>query len=158
MKEKATFAAGCFWSIENAFMNLSGVIQTRVGYIGGTTKNPTYEEVCDGGTGHKEAVEVLYDSDHITYEQLLKTFWSAHNPTTRDRQGADIGKQYQSIIFYHSDTQRAAAEQSKKELQESGVYKQNIVTEIIEASDFYEAEEYHQKYLQKKGVAAACGI
>ncbi len=158
MKEKATFAAGCFWGVENAFMNLPGVIQTRVGYIGGTTKNPTYEEVCDGGTGHKEAVEVLYDPDRITYKQLLKTFWSAHNPTTRDRQGADIGEQYRSVIFYHSIAQRAAAEQSKKELQESGIYKQNIITEIVEALDFYEAEEYHQKYLQKKGVAAACGI
>ena len=150
MEEKATFGAGCFWGIENSFMKLQGVQKTRVGYSGGSIDKPTYESVCRGGTGHKEVVEVVFDTDQITYETLLKKFWEIHDPTTRDRQGLDFGEQYSSVIFYHNDAQKIAAEESKQALQDSGVYKNKVVTDITPAVEFYEAEEYHQKYIQKK--------
>lgn len=151
MEEKALFAAGCFWSVEDHFMKLPGVVRTRVGYSGGTVENPSYETVCDGGTGHKEAVEVVFDPEQISYEQLLRAFWSMHNPTTVNQQGSDIGEQYHSVIFYRTNTQKVAAEKSLKELQEFRVYKSPIVTDIIPAEKFYEAEEYHQKYVLKHG-------
>lgn len=151
MEQTAIFAAGCFWGVEAAFMNVSGVIRTRVGYTGGTAEHPTYEQVCAGGTGHQEVVEVVFDTDIVSYDDLLKVFWRAHDPTTRDRQGFDIGEQYRSAIFYFTDEQRAAAEASKATLQESGAYKGPVVTAISPASVFYEAEEYHQKYFEKKG-------
>jgi len=150
--EKAAFAAGCFWSIEEAFRVLKGVKKTSVGYMGGKTKNPSYEEVCSGRTGHAEAVLVEYDSKIISYEKLLEVFWSIHNPTTKNRQGFDIGSQYRSIIFYFSEGQKKIALKSKKELNKSGKYWKPVVTEIIKASAFYKAEDHHQKYLMKKGL------
>lgn len=157
MEEKATFAAGCFWGVEDTFMKISGVTKTRVGYSGGTTKDPTYEQVCAGDTGHKEVIEITFDSEKITYDDLLKTFWSIHDPTIRNRQGNDIGEQYHSVIFYHTKEQKKAAEESKKHLQEIGIYKNNIVTDILPAETFFEAEEYHQKYLQKTGKQSCAG-
>lgn len=145
------FAAGCFWGVEDHFIRLPGVVQTRVGYSGGTVKNPTYEMVCGGETGHKEAVEVVFDLEQISYEQLLKAFWNMHDPTTVNQQGPDVGEQYHSVIFYYTEAQKAAAEKSLKELQKLGVYKSPIVTDIIPAKEFYKAEEYHQKYIQKHG-------
>ena len=153
MKEVATFAAGCFWGVEHAFMQIPGVINTRVGYSGGEQNNPTYEDVCTGETGHHEVVEVTFDSEKIKYTDLLKKFWEIHDPTTRNRQGLDMGEQYHSVIFYHSEEQRKEAEESKKELEETGLYKNNIVTDIEPIKDFYEAEEYHQKYIEKTGRA-----
>ena len=152
MEEKATFAAGCFWGVEEAFRTLPGVVQTTVGYTGGTTEHPTYEDVCGGATGHKEAVEVVFDPECISYEQLLKTFWSIHDPTTLHRQGADRGEQYSSVIFYHSEAQKLVAQQSKRALQEVGVYQNPIVTELQPAEAFHVAEAYHQQYLKKKEV------
>ena len=151
-QEKATFAAGCFWGVESAFMTIPGVLNTRVGYIGGTVKNPTYTKVCAGTTGHQEAVEVLYDPDQVSYERLLEVFWSIHNPTARDRQGADVGEQYRSVIFYHTDTQRDQAEHAKEVLDASGKYTGRIVTDIVPSTVFYEAESYHQQYLKKNGA------
>ncbi len=152
--EKATFAAGCFWHVEEAFRHLPGVLSTTVGYTGGTLKNPTYEDVCTDKTGHAEAVELTYDPKKITYEQLLNVFWDIHDPTTKNKQGPDVGTQYRSAIFYHSSKQKKTAEQSKKDLEQSGKYKKKIVTEITQASMFYPAEEYHQQYLEKNGMAA----
>lgn len=151
MTEKATFAAGCFWGIEDAFMQLEGVVSTRVGYTGGHTENPTYREVCGDTTGHAEAVLVEYDPQKISYDALLKLFWQIHNPTTLNRQGPDIGSQYRSAIFYHTPEQEEHAKRSKAEMDEAGRFKDPIVTEIIPATPFYEAEEYHQKYNQKHG-------
>lgn len=151
MTEKATFAAGCFWGIEDAFMQLEGVVSTRVGYTGGHTENPTYREVCGDTTGHAEAVLVEYDPQKISYDALLKLFWQIHNPTTLNRQGPDIGSQYRSAIFYHTPEQEEQAKRSKAEMDEAGRFKDPIVTEIIPATPFYEAEEYHQKYNQKHG-------
>ena len=147
--EKATFAAGCFWGVEKVFAAIPGVASTQVGYTGGTTKNPSYEQVCSGTTGHAEAIEVMYDPAKVNYDDLLEVFWSHHNPTTVDRQGPDIGTQYRSAIFYHSPSQKEAAEKSKAVLQKSDIFKQSIVTEITPASEFYRAEDYHQKYLKK---------
>ena len=157
MEKTAIFAGGCFWGVEDAFMKLPGVVRTRVGYTGGTVQNPSYEMVCGGGTGHKEAVEVVFNSEKISYEDLLKVFWSTHDPTTVNRQGLDIGEQYQSVIFYHNDAQKEVAEQSLKELQEVGVHKSPIVTDIVPVADFYEAEECHQKYVQKHG-SGSCAV
>jgi len=151
MTEKATFAAGCFWGIEDAFMQLEGVVSTRVGYTGGHTENPTYREVCGDTTGHAEAVLVEYDPQKISYDALLKLFWQIHNPTTLNRQGPDIGSQYRSAIFCHTPEQEEQAKRSKAEMDEAGRFKDPIVTEIIPATPFYEAEEYHQKYNQKHG-------
>ncbi len=152
--EKATFGAGCFWHVEEAFRHLKGVLSTTVGYTGGTLKNPTYEDVCTDKTGHAEVVELTYDPEKITYEELLRVFWDIHDPTTKNRQGPDIGTQYRSAIFYHSPEQKTAAELSKKELEQSRKYSKKVVTEIIEATTFYPAEEYHQRYLEKHGLAA----
>jgi peptide-methionine (S)-S-oxide reductase len=152
--EKATFGAGCFWHAEEAFRHLKGVTSTTVGYMGGTLKNPTYEDVCTDKTGHAEVVEILYHPETISYEELLNVFWDIHDPTTKNRQGPDIGTQYRSIIFYHTLEQKAMAETSKKNLEQSRKHKKKIVTEITEATTFYPAEEYHQQYLAKHGLAA----
>jgi peptide-methionine (S)-S-oxide reductase len=152
MEQKtAMFGAGCFWGIQYEFDQLKGVIKTKVGYAGGHTESPTYKEVCTDTTGHAEVVEVIYDPEMISYEKLLDAFWQMHDPTTMNRQGPDIGSQYRSIIFYFDEHQKELAEKSKETLGKSGKFKDPIVTEIIPASPFYEAEEYHQKYFEKTG-------
>ena len=152
MNEKATFAAGCFWGVEADFRRLPGVLATRVGYTGGHTENPTYEAVCSHTTGHAEAVEVTFDPEQVTYEQLLDVFWGAHDPTQLNRQGYDIGDQYRSAIFFHSSEQEEAALRTKAELQARTSGK--VVTQIEPAPEFYEAEDYHQQYLEKRGQAS----
>ena len=156
--QKATFAAGCFWGVESAFRELlgKGVISTRVGYTGGHTKNPTYEDVCSDRTGHAESVEVEYDPGKITYNELLHVFWSIHDPTTPNRQGPDVGSQYRSAIFFHNAEQRRKAEESKREIETSKRFSRPVVTEITPAGEFYAAEDYHQRYYEKKGIAPAC--
>jgi len=151
---KATFGAGCFWGVEAAFRQIKGVRATLVGYAGGTMKNPTYEDVCSSRTGHAEVVEVEYDPAVVAYDDLLRVFWENHNPTTLNRQGPDIGSQYRSAIFFHDPDQEAAARRSKEELQKSGRFKRPIVTQIEPAQDFWRAEEYHQQYLEKRGLAS----
>ncbi len=155
--QKATFAAGCFWGVEEAFRTVPGVVSTQVGYTGGHTANPTYETVCGHGTGHAEAVEVSYDPEKISFETLLNTFWESHDPTQMNRQGPDVGDQYRSAIFTHSPQQKQDAEASKKTLEDSEKYRQPIVTEITPATEFYRAEEYHQQYFKKTG-RASCHI
>jgi len=151
-RSKATFAAGCFWGVEEAFSKAKGVTSTMVGYTGGRTEHPTYEQVCSHATGHAEAVQVEYDPQQVTYEQLLDIFWSIHNPTTKDRQGPDIGSQYRSAVFYHAPQQQAAAETSKRRLEQRHRYgRRPIVTEIVPVTIFYRAEEYHQRYFAKHG-------
>ena len=150
--EKATFAAGCFWGVEATFRKMPGVLVTAVGYTGGATSQPTYEEVCTDRTGHAEAVEVTYDPTRVSYEQLLNVFWSNHNPTTLNRQGPDVGTQYRSAIFYHSPEQQAAAEKSKSSQQSR--FSRPIVTQIVPAVPFYKAEDYHQQYLEKRGMSS----
>lgn len=150
---KAIFAAGCFWGVEAAFRNADGVVSTEVGYTAGTTPSPTYKEVCSDRTGHAEAVEVEYDPAKVSYEDLLGVFWESHDPTQANRQGPDIGSQYRSAIFYSDDEQRAAAEASKARLEETKRFSRQIVTEIAPAQRFYRAEEYHQQYLEKRGLA-----
>ena len=150
---KATFGAGCFWHVEDLLSKTKGVKSTKVGYIGGQLPNPTYEEVCTDKTGHAEAVEVEYDPNEISYEELLDVFWKNHNPTTLNRQGPDIGIQYRSAIFYHDDAQKEIAEKSKQTLDKSGQYENPVVTEIVPAPIFYKAEEYHQKYFKKHGLS-----
>ncbi|MBI3670156.1 MAG: peptide-methionine (S)-S-oxide reductase MsrA [Acidobacteria bacterium] len=150
---KATFAAGCFWGVEAAFRQVEGVVATRVGYSGGTLPNPTYKDVCSGRTGHAEAVEVEHDPSKVSYEELLNVFWENHDPTTLNRQGPDVGTQYRSAIFFHTPEQETAAKTSKEKLERSGRYRTRIATEIVPASVFYPAEEYHQQYLEKRGLA-----
>jgi peptide-methionine (S)-S-oxide reductase len=150
---KATFGAGCFWGVEATFRKIQGVSATAVGYCGGKLENPTYEQVCTDRTGHAEVVEVEYDPGQVSYEQLLEVFWSNHNPTTLNRQGPDHGTQYRSAIFYHTPEQQETAEISKEKLEKSGKLARPIVTEITPASKFYRAEEYHQQYLEKRGLA-----
>ena len=150
---KATFAAGCFWHVEDLLNKTNGVKSSAVGYIGGQLPNPTYEEVCTDKTGHAEAVEVNYDPNEISFEELLDVFWSNHNPTTLNRQGPDVGIQYRSAIFYHDKKQKEIAENSKHSLEKSKKYDNPIVTEIVPAPTFYKAEEYHQKYFKKHGFS-----
>lgn len=152
--EKATFGAGCFWGVEAAFRQVKGVASTQVGYSGGHTKNPTYKDVCTDGTGHAEVVQVEYDLSKVSYEDLLKVFWECHDPTQLNRQGPDFGTQYRSAIFFHTPAQQAAAVASKEALERSGQYTRPIVTEITTASEFYRAEEYHQQYLEKRGLSS----
>jgi peptide-methionine (S)-S-oxide reductase len=147
----ATFGAGCFWGVEAAFRRVEGVVNTAVGYCGGTMLNPTYEDVCTDQTGHAEVVQVEYDPERVDYETLLEVFWKSHDPTTLNRQGPDFGSQYRSVIFYHDDEQKAAALASKEQMQASGRYSRPIVTEVRPAARFYRAEEYHQQYLEKHG-------
>jgi peptide-methionine (S)-S-oxide reductase len=147
--EKATFAAGCFWGIEAAFSKINGVKSTIVGYTGGHLQNPTYEQVCSGKTGHAEAVQITYDPKIVSYEELVEVLWKIHDPTTPDRQTQDVGYQYRSAVFYHSEDQRLAAEKSKQKAQSR--FTKPVVVEITPAPAFYKAEEYHQKYLEKKG-------
>ncbi|HLW02281.1 MAG TPA: peptide-methionine (S)-S-oxide reductase MsrA [Ktedonobacterales bacterium] len=152
--EKALFGAGCFWGVEAAYRQISGVVSTAVGYAGGTLENPTYRDVCTDRTGHAEVVEVTYDPSRVSYDDLLNVFWENHNPTQLNRQGPDIGTQYRSVIFYNSPEQQAAAVASKEQLEHSGRYKKPIVTEIAPASTFYMAEDYHQQYLEKRGLSS----
>jgi peptide-methionine (S)-S-oxide reductase len=147
----ATFGAGCFWGVESAFRQVEGVKATEVGYSGGNIENPTYRQVCSDRTGHAEVVRVHYDPDVVSYDQLLDVFWRCHDPTQRNRQGPDVGRQYRSVIFYHDETQEDAAKESKIELQKSKRYQRPIATLIQEAAPFYRAEEYHQQYLEKRG-------
>ena len=151
MTERATFGAGCFWGVEAEFRKVDGVVEAAVGYSGGTTKSPTYKDVCSGATGHAEVIEVEYDPSKVSYEELLEVFWKNHDPTTPNRQGWDVGTQYRSAIFYHSPEQKAAAQASKEKAQER--FKKLIVTEITSASEFYRAEEYHQRYFEKNRLA-----
>jgi len=148
---EATFAAGCFWGVEAAFRQVEGVIDASVGYTGGKTPDPTYEQVCTDTTGHAEAVRVIFDPSVVSYGRLLEVFWGCHDPTTPDRQGPDVGKQYRSAIFFHDADQESAARASRDALQQSGKLKGDIVTEITPASVFYRAEEYHQRYLERRG-------
>lgn len=150
----ATFAAGCFWGVEATFRQLPGVQKTRVGYIGGKTKNPTYKQVCTGTTNHAEAVEIEYDPAKLTYEQLLTVFYDNHDPTQLNRQGPDIGTQYRSAVFYHSPEQQADAERIQQALEASGAYSRPIATKIVPAEEFFEAEDYHQQYLEKRGLSS----
>ena len=154
MEKKATFGAGCFWGVEAAFRQLDGVTATAVGYEGGHLENPTYEEVCRKGTGHAEAVEVTYDPDRISYDDLLDVFWHKHDPTQLNRQGWDVGDQYRSVVFVHDEEQRAAAERSKAAQDASGRHRGPVVTAIEPAQTFYRAEDYHQRYLEKQGRAS----
>ena len=151
---KATFAAGCFWGVEDAFRQVAGVTSTTVGYTGGTAKNPNYKEVCTGRTGHAEAVEVEFDPEQVSYLELLAVFWKSHDPTTMNRQGPDVGTQYRSAIFYHDAEQEEEARASKTVLEKDHVFKRPIVTEIAPAGEFYLAEEYHQQYFEKTGNRA----
>jgi len=151
--EKATFGAGCFWGVEAAFRQVKGVGATAVGYSGGSMKDPTYKDVCTGKTGHAEVVQVEYDPSKTSYEELLNVFWGVHDPTQMNRQGPDVGTQYRSAIFFHNAEQEAAAKAAKARLEKSGRYRKPVVTEIIPASEFYAAEEYHQRYFEKHGMS-----
>ncbi len=148
--EKATFGAGCFWGVEAAFRKVKGVQDVKSGYTGGTLEHPTYANVCSGTTGHTEAVELQYDPSEVSYEELLDVFWNIHDPTQLNRQGPDIGEQYRSAVFFHTPEQEAAAQASKERLELSGRYKDPIVTQVRPATDFYRAEGYHQRYLEKQ--------
>jgi peptide-methionine (S)-S-oxide reductase len=151
MTERATFGAGCFWGVETAFRKVDGVVDVAVGYSGGHTENPTYKDVCSSDTGHAEVVEVEYDPSKVSYEELLEVFWENHDPTHLNRQGPDVGPQYRSAIFFHTPEQETAARASKEKAQER--FKKPIVTEITSASEFYRAEEYHQRYFEKNRLA-----
>ena len=150
----ATFGAGCFWGVEVTFRQVPGVKDALVGYLGGTLANPTYKDVCTGRTGHAEVVQVQYDPSEVTYDKLLDVFWANHDPTTLNRQGPDVGTQYRSAIFHHTPEQKDAAEKSKARLEASGKLRRPVVTEITAASTFYPAEDYHQRYLEKRGLAS----
>jgi peptide-methionine (S)-S-oxide reductase len=152
--EVATFGAGCFWGVEETFRQLTGVTKTEVGYSGGNFEDPGYKDVCSGETGHAEVVRIEFDPQKISYDALLKVFWQNHDPTTLNRQGPDIGTQYRSVIFYHSDQQRLQAERSLAEISSSGRFSRPIVTVIEPAGEFYRAEEYHQQYLAKRGLSS----
>jgi peptide-methionine (S)-S-oxide reductase len=154
--EKATFGAGCFWCVEAIFAELKGVESVTPGYAGGNVKNPTYKEVCDGTTGHAEVAQVVYDPSVISYDELLEVFWKTHDPTTLNRQGADVGTQYRSVVFYHSEDQKEKAEYYKQKLEESGAWDNPIVTEIEALDIFYEAEDYHNDYYQNNPDQGYC--
>jgi peptide-methionine (S)-S-oxide reductase len=149
----ATFGAGCFWGVEAAFRRVRGVVSPSVGYSGGHFPNPTYHDVCTDGTGHVEVVRVEYDPSQVSYEELLNVFWEIHDPTTLNQQGPDVGTHYRSVIFFHTREQEATARASKEALERSGRFRNLVVTEIVPASEFYRAEEYHQRYLEKRGLA-----
>jgi peptide-methionine (S)-S-oxide reductase len=153
MTEKAIFGAGCFWGVEAAFRAVEGVKEVTSGYSGGHLKNPSYRDVCTDKTGHAEVVQVEYDPSQVSYDELLDVFWNCHNPTTLNRQGPDVGKQYRSAIFFYTPEQESAARASKEKLEQSGRWRAPVVTEITPASDFYPAEEYHQRYLEKRGIS-----
>lgn len=153
----AVFAAGCFWGVEAFFERVNGVEATRVGFMGGNVENPSYEQVKTGTTGHAEVTKIDYNSEVVSYQELLDLFFECHDPTTKNRQGEDVGSQYRSVIFYSDETQQHIAEEKVTEWNNKGIFKNEIVTQLTEASTFYEAEEYHQKYLQKNG-SVACGI
>jgi peptide-methionine (S)-S-oxide reductase len=157
MQEIATFGAGCFWGIEAAFRRVPGVLDAAVGYSGGRTENPSYQDVCTDTTGHAEVVQVTFDPEKLSYGQLLDVFWTIHDPTQVNRQGPDYGKQYRTAIFFHSPEQEAAAKKSKQALEASGRLRRPVATEITPAAPFWRAEEYHQRYLEKRG-AASCHI
>jgi peptide-methionine (S)-S-oxide reductase len=157
MQEIATFGAGCFWGIEAAFRRVPGVLDAAVGYSGGRTENPSYQDVCTDTTGHAEVVQVTFDPAKLSYERLLDVFWTIHDPTQVNRQGPDYGKQYRTAIFFHSPEQEAAAKKSKQALEASGKLRRPVATEITAAGPFWRAEEYHQRYLEKRG-AASCHI
>lgn len=150
--KKATFAAGCFWGVEATYMKVGGVLQTEVGYMGGHTESPTYRDVCTDRTGHAEVVHLTYDDSIVSYEHLLEVFWNSHDPTQKNRQGPDTGTQYRTAIFYHDKEQRSLAERSKAAMDDSGRFKRPLATLVEKAGPFWRAEEYHQKYLQKKGL------
>lgn len=154
--DTATFGAGCFWCVEAVFQELDGVMSVSSGYMGGAVKNPTYKEVCTGQTGHAEVARIIYDPAKISFADLLEVFWKTHDPTTLNRQGADVGTQYRSVVFYHSEEQKTEAESYKKKLDESGAWDKPLVTEISPAEIFYEAEEYHQNYYTQNGDASYC--
>jgi len=155
--ELATFGAGCFWGVEAEFRQIPGVLDAISGYEGGTFQNPTYRDVCTGRTGHAEVVQVRFDTSRVSYERLLEAFWNLHDPTTPNRQGPDVGTQYRSVIFYHSPTQRESALASLKREDASGKHKRPIVTEVVPAQPFYPAEDYHQRYFEKNGIACHTG-
>lgn len=154
----ATFGSGCFWCTEAIFQNVDGVVKVESGYSGGKVKNPTYKEVCSGQTGHAEVIQLTYDPNVVTYDELLEIFWKTHDPTTLNRQGADVGTQYRSVIFYHDDMQRQLAESYKQKLDQSGAYDNPIVTEISPFTVFYKAEDYHQNYYNLNGNAPYCAF
>ena len=151
--EKATFGAGCFWGVEAAFRQLKGVVSSAVGYMGGTLERPSYQDVCTDRTGHAEVVQVEFDPAQVSYQDLLRVFWENHDPTTLNRQGPDVGTQYRSVIFFHTPEQETAAKASRDALAKSGTYRRPVVTEIQPATEFWRAEEYHQQYLEKRGLA-----
>ena len=154
----AVFGAGCFWGVESAFRAVEGVVDVAVGYAGGTVPKPNYRTVCSGKTGHAEVVQVEYDPARVSFEQLLEVFWQIHDPTTLNRQGPDFGTQYRSIVFYSDEHERKEAEESKRRLDESGKLGRPVVTQIVPAAEFYRAEEYHQRYYERMGIAPSCGI
>ena len=154
----AVFGAGCFWGVESAFRAVEGVVDVAVGYAGGTVPKPNYRTVCSGKTGHAEVAQVEYDPARVSFEQLLEVFWQIHDPTTLNRQGPDFGTQYRSIVFYSDEHERKAAEESKRRLEESGKLGRPVVTQIVPAAEFYRAEEYHQRYYERMGIAPTCGI
>jgi peptide-methionine (S)-S-oxide reductase len=151
--ELATFGAGCFWGVEADFRQIRGVVATQVGYEGGHTENPTYRDVCSHTTGHAEVVQVEYDPARVSYDDLLKVFWENHDPTQLNRQGPDVGDQYRTVIFFHTPEQRAAAQAAKERLEAEKKYRRPIVTQIVPVETFYPAEEYHQQYLEKRGLS-----
>lgn len=152
--ETATFGAGCFWGVEETFKDIPGVKSTAVGYLGGTYDHPTYKDVCTGKTGHAEVLQLQYDPNQVSYDSLLDTFWRNHNPTTMNRQGPDVGTQYRSAIFFHTPQQEETATASKEKMERSSTFRNPIVTEITPTSTFYRAEDYHQRYLEKRGMGA----
>ena len=151
--KKATFGAGCFWGIEAAFRPVPGVTSTQVGYMGGTRDQPSYRQVCTGRTGHAEVVQVTYDPERLSYDDMLAVLWDNHDPTTRDRQGPDVGTQYRSAVFFHDDDQKGVARRSIEDLEASGRFRRPIVTEVTPATTFWPAEDYHQQYLEKRGLS-----